>query len=185
MTRVQARSKVWRTGRSIAGNDEEEALTAKVEKGTPTPEAVLRAFVERFDSNHQKLFRSVRTALRKRFPTANELAYDYTTSIVISYSPDEHGIHGILSIALREDGVRLYLNQAKKLPVPKKLLRGSGKQARFLELESARQLADANISSLIDAAVQGASIPLPSAGKGELVIRTGGPKPSTRKRAKK
>ncbi len=160
-------------------------MTAKVEKGIPAPEEVLRSFIVRFGEKEQKLFRSVRAALRKRFPAANELAYDYTSSIVIAYSPDHHGIHGIVSISLRDEGVRLYLNQAKTLNDPKKLLRGSGKQARYLELASANDLKSPDIEALVAAAVDGASVPLPASGKGTLLIRTGGPKPPARKRAKR
>jgi len=36
------------------------------------PEGQLRSFIEKFDPKDQKLIRSVRSAVRKRFPTANE-----------------------------------------------------------------------------------------------------------------
>lgn len=52
-----------------------------------TPEAQLRSLIEKFDPKDQRLIRSVRSALRKRLPTANELVYDYPNSVVIAYSP--------------------------------------------------------------------------------------------------
>src|SRR5262245_40633159 len=97
------------------------------------PEAELRSYIERSDPKDQKLIRSVRTAMRKRFPTANELAYDYGKFIVISYSPTDRGIDSIVSVAARPDGLRLYLMHGPKLPDPKGLLLGSGKDTRYIE----------------------------------------------------
>ncbi len=54
-----------------------------------TPEAQLRSLIEKFDPKDQRLIRSVRSAVRKRLPTANELVYDYGNSLVIGYSPTE------------------------------------------------------------------------------------------------
>jgi hypothetical protein len=138
----------------------------------PTPEAQLRSFNDRFDPKHQKFIRSIRAALRKRFPTANELAYDYSTFFVIAYSPTEQGIEAITSIAARADRVDLYFNHGPQLPDPKKLLLGSGKQTRFIRLESARQLAQPDVEAFIAAAIDLAGVPLPSKGKGSLIIKT-------------
>jgi hypothetical protein len=138
----------------------------------PTPEAQLRSFIDRLDPKDQKLFRSVRAAVRKRFPTANELAYDYSNSVVIGYSPTDRGIDGIVSIAARADGVRLYLMNGPQLPDPKGLLLGSGKQTRFVRVEAASQLAHPDVEALIAAAIDRAKVPLPSKGKGKLIIRS-------------
>ena len=99
--------------------NQEDAVTVKPESSQLTPEAQLRSFIDRLDPKDQKLFRSVRAAVRKRFPTANELAYDYSNSVVIGYSPTDRGIDGIVSIAGRADGVRLYLMNGPQLPDPK------------------------------------------------------------------
>jgi hypothetical protein len=137
-----------------------------------TPEAQLRSFVGRLDAKEQKLFRAVRAVVRKRFPTANELAYEYPNSVVIGYSPTERGIDGIVSIAARADGVRLYLMNGPRLPDPKRLLQGSGKQARFVRVETASQLAHPDLDALISASVDQARMAFPAAGKGRLVIRS-------------
>jgi hypothetical protein len=135
------------------------------------PEAQLRSLIDRFDPKHQKLIRSVRAAVRKRFPTANELVYDYGHSLVISYSPTERGIDGIVSIAARADRVDLYFNHGPQLPDPARLLLGSGKQTRFIEVKAASQLTNPDIEALIGAALDLASVPLPSKGKSGLIIR--------------
>ncbi|HJQ98961.1 MAG TPA: hypothetical protein VJ826_11660 [Candidatus Polarisedimenticolaceae bacterium] len=137
-----------------------------------TPEAQLRSLMGKFDPEDQKLIRAVRSAVRKRLPAANELLYDYKTFFVITYSATDRPTDGVASIAARPDGVRLYLMQAPQLPDPKKLLIGSGKQARYIRLESARQLAHPDVEALIAAAIDKAGAPLPPKGRGGLVTRT-------------
>ena len=143
-----------------------KSLGAKI-----TPESQLRSLIEKFDPEDQKLIRAVRSAVRKRFPTANELVYDYGTSLVIGYSPTEHGVESIVSTAARTDGVRLYFMHGPQLPDPKKLLMGSGKQARFIPVRAAKELAHPDVEALIVAAIGKAGVALPSEGRGRLVIK--------------
>ena len=164
-------------------------MTKKSERGEPTPEAQLQSFNDRFDPKHKTFIRSIRAAVRKRFPTANELAYDYSSFFVIAYSPTDRGIDAIVSIAARADRVDLYFSRGPQLPDPKKLLRGTGKEVRFIPLESAKQLADPDVKGFIAAAIELASVPLPSKGKGGLIIKTnkaaGAKTPPRRKPAKR
>jgi len=147
-------------------------VTVIIDSGKPTPEAQLRSFNDRFNQKHQKFIRSVRAAVRKRFPTANELAYDYSSFFVIAYSPTDRGIDAIVSIAARVNGVDLYFDHGPQLPDPKKLLLGSGKQTRFVRVEAVRQLAHPDVEAFIAAAIEHARVPLPSKGKGNLIIKT-------------
>lgn len=151
-------------------------------KGTPA--AQLRSLIEKCDPRQQRLIRSVRSALRKRLPTANELVYDYGKSLVIAYSPTERGIEGIISTAARADGVALYFNQGQRLPDPKRLLMGSATQVRFIPVEAARQLAHPDVEALIAAAIE-AGVSLPSTGGGRLIIRTNGSKQRPRRKPAK
>jgi Domain of unknown function (DU1801) len=154
-------------------------------KSTITPEAQLRALIGKFDPKDQKLIRAIRAAIRKRFPTANELIYDYRTFFLLGYSPSEHGIESIVSIAARPDGVRLYLTQGPKLPDPRKLLVGSAKQVRYIPLESAKRLAHPDVEALIAAAIERAPVRLPAKGAGKLITKTSAVKaPARRKSAK-
>jgi len=141
-------------------------------------EAELQSWIGKLDAKQQKLVASMRTALRKRFPTANELAYDYPDSLVLSYSPSERGIDAVLALSARATGVTLHFNQGPQLPDPKGLLQGSGKAQRFIAIASASQLKDPDVSALIEAAVEHAPAPLASVGRGKLVI-----KESARKKA--
>ena len=148
-----------------------------------TPEAQLKSLIEKFDARNQRLIRSVRSALRKRFPTTNELVYDYGFSLVIGYSPSENGIESIVSTSARADGVNLYFSNGPKLPDPKKLLKGSAKQVRFIPVESASRLKHPDVEALIAGAIKLASVRLPSKGGGKLVIKTFGAKKPRRKSA--
>jgi quercetin dioxygenase-like cupin family protein len=68
-------------------------MTATRDGAEPAPEAQLRSYIDRLDPKNQKLVRAVRASVRKRFPTANELAYDYTRFFVIGYSPTQGQPH--------------------------------------------------------------------------------------------
>lgn len=137
-----------------------------------TPEALLRGIIAKFDAETQKLIRAVRAALKKRVPTANELVYDYGRTLVLAYTPTEHGIDGVLSLGAGAGGVKLYFGKGPKLPDPKKLLQGSAKQVRFIEIESARQLKDPDVEALIAAALAMAKVPLPAKGRGQVIDRS-------------
>ena len=150
-----------------------------------TPEAQLRSLIEKFDPKDQRLIRSVRSAVRKRLPTANELVYDYGTLLRHRVFADGGRTDVVVSIAARADGVRLYFMHGPQLPDPKKLLMGSGKQIRFIRVEAASQLAHPDVEALIAAAIDQASVPLPSKGRGRLVIRTTAAKKRPRRKLAK
>jgi hypothetical protein len=160
-------------------------MSAKPESTQPTPEAELQSWIDRLDPKGQKLFRSVRAAVRKRFPTVDELAYDYTSSIVLSYTPTKHGKDGIVSIAARADGVRLYLLDGPRLPDPKKLLQGSATQVRFVPVEAASRLAHPDVEALISSAIDRSKVAPPSVGKGRLIIQSRADKKPARRKPTK
>jgi hypothetical protein len=62
------------------------------------------------------------------------------------------------------------------------LLLGSGKQARFVQVETVRQLADSDVKALIAAAVANSTVPLPSKGKGALIIKSSAAKRRPRRK---
>ena len=101
----------------------------------------------------------MRRLLRKRLPTAHEVVYEYHDCFVISYSPNEHGYEGVLAIRASADGVRLYFNRGKGLPDPEKLLRGSGRQTRWIHVEGASTLARPAVARLIDEAIARNRVP--------------------------
>ena len=99
-------------------------------------EGQLAAFIRKFSPLDQRLIRAVRTALRKRFPTANELVYDSDNFFVIGYSPTERPSDAIVSMAARANGVGLCFITAPGCLIPNKVLLGSGNQTRFIRIDS-------------------------------------------------
>ncbi len=150
-----------------------------------SPEAQLDVFIAKFDTEDQKLIRSVRKTMRKRLPTANELVWDNYNFFVIGYSPTERPTDAPLSIAARANGVGLCFIHGARLPDPHGMLQGSGKQTRFVRLETAQTLEQPEIDSLISSALANAKIQMPKAGHGRVIIRSVSAKQRPRRRALK
>ena len=152
-------------------------------------EAELRAMVARFAPAHLRLVAATRRSLRKRLPAAYEVVYEYRDCVVVSFSPSERGYEGVLGIRASADGVKLYFNGGKELSDPAKLLQGSGKQTRSIDLERASTLARPEVARLIDEAIARHRVPFAPAGRGSVVIRSTSakqrraPRPEARRRA--
>jgi hypothetical protein len=145
----------------------------------------LKGFVDKFEPKHQKVIRAVRTALRARFPTAYELAYDNYNFFVIGYSPTERPSDAIVSMAAGANGVGLCFIHGASLSDPKKILLGSGKQTRFIRLETADVLARPETKSLLAAAIAQAKTPFRRTGRGTLIIRSVSVKQRARRKSPK
>ena len=150
-----------------------------------TAEQQLDGFIKKFDADNQTLIVKLRKALRKRFPTANELVYDNYNFFVIGYSPTERPSDTIVSMAAAANGVGLCFIHGARLKDPHKILSGSGKQTRFLRLPSPAVLARPEVEELIAAAVAQSKTPLPATGRGKLVIRSVSAKQRPRRRTRK
>jgi hypothetical protein len=144
-------------------------------------EAELRGLLARFAPAHQGLIGTMRRSLRKRLPTAHEVVYEYSDCFVISYSPNERGYEGVLAVSASAKGVELYFNSGKALPDPDKLLRGSGKLARFIHMEGASTLKRPAVARLIDEAIASNRVPFARTGRGPVVISTTSPKKRQRR----
>jgi hypothetical protein len=136
------------------------------------PEDQVRRFIAKFEPRHQSLIRAVRKALRRRFPTAYELAYDNYNFFVLGYGPTERPSDCVVSMAAGANGVGLCFIHGARLPDPHKILLGSGNQTRFIRLESADVLARPDVRALITAAVARSRTPFRGSGRGTLIIRS-------------
>jgi len=134
-------------------------------------EAQLRTLIDKFAPAHLRLIGAMRRSLRKRLPTAHEVVYEYRNlgAVVISFSPNEHGYDGVLTIRATADGVKLYFSRGKELPDPTKLLQGSS-QTRWIHVESASTLARPEAARLIDEAIARNPVPFAPAGRGSVVM---------------
>ena len=122
----------------------------KAKPSTPAAaERQLKSFIAKFDPAHQTLIRTVRKALRARFPTAYELVYDNYNFFVIGYGPTERPSDCIVSLVGGANGVGFCFTWGAHLPDPKKILRGSGNQVRSIHLDSADVLARPEVEALM------------------------------------
>ncbi len=160
--------------------------TAKSDRTAPSEaEKKLQSFIDKFEPKNQALIRAVRKALRKRLPTANELAYDNYNFFALGYCSTERPADCVVSIAAAANGVGLSFYWGATLPDPHGILLGSGNQNRFIRLESANVLARPEVQALIAAAEAQAKIPMPASGGGKLIIRSVSEKQKPRRGAGK
>ena len=137
-----------------------------------SPAKQLAGFIAKFDPAIAKLVRAARAALRKRLPTAIEQVYDNYNFLAIGYCSSERPSDCVVSLAASAKSVALSFYYGAALPDPDKILLGSGKQNRYVRLESAATLREPAVEALIDAAIAHAQTPLPASGRGRTVIKS-------------
>src|SRR5215470_7587696 len=99
-------------------------------------EEELQSFIDKFEPKHRATIRAARKFLRKRFPTANELAYDNYNFFVIGFGPSERPSECFVFIVAAANGVGLCFIHGASLPDPGRILCGAGKQTCFIRLPS-------------------------------------------------
>src|SRR6476659_10917814 len=114
-------------------------------KSTAATEKQLSSFIAKFDPENQRLIRSLRRAMRRRLPSANELVWDNYNFFVIGYSATERPSDTVVSLAAGANGVGLSFYRGASLPDPHGLLLGSGTQNRFIRLPSAAVLPKSDV----------------------------------------
>ena len=150
-------------------------------RGTPDGEIQLRGFIAKFAAADQRLIRAVRSAMRKRLPSAQEMVYDNYNFFVIGYSPTDRPSDAILSITARAGSVGLCFVHGATLDDPAGILKGSGNQTRSIHLDSAARLSDPEVERLIAAAIAQGK-PMPAGSRGALTIRSVSAKQRPRRR---
>jgi len=138
-----------------------------------TPDTQLASFMARFTPEVEALAQAALTKMRARLPNAIQMVYDNYNFLVIGFSPTERPSEAIFSIAIGARRVSLcFLQAAARLPDPEKLLRGSGKQARHIRLESAAELDRPAVQALMSQALKRAVVPFDATVPGRLIIRS-------------
>lgn len=132
----------------------------------------LKGFIAKFAPAMATRIRECRAAMRKRFPTANELVYDNYNFFVIGYCTTERPSDCVVSLAANAKGIGLSFYHGATLPDPNKILQGSGNQNRFVRLERANMLSRPDVEALLAAAAGQADPPFPPTGGGKLIIRS-------------
>jgi hypothetical protein len=146
-------------------------------------EAELAGFIAKFSPEMQQRIRACRLKLQQRFPDAVQLVYDNYNFLVIGFGPTPRASEAILSLAAQARGVNLcFLQRGPELPDPTSILRGSGKVARSVPLESAEDLDGPAVSALIDAALKLAATPMHASTGPDLIVKSVSGKQRPRRR---
>jgi hypothetical protein len=136
------------------------------------PKKQLDLFLARYNPKIASLARRALAKLRKRLIGSLEMVYDNYYALVIGFVPNERPSDAIFSIALYPDHVSLCFLQGAGIPDPHGRLLGSGNVARHVRLESAATLDDAEIVSLMNAALHRAKVPLDPKQRRRLIIKS-------------
>jgi len=113
--------------------------------------------------------------LRRAFPGAYQLVYDYSHSLVVAFGMSDRGYEAIVAIAIFPRRVRLYFDRS--LPDPKGLLEGSGTKVRSVTLEAASDLDHGDIGALIKAAIKHSGVTFPNTRSTRMIIKSVSKKP--------
>ncbi len=140
-----------------SGNDAERQLACFIAKYTPEIGA---------------LALEMRARMRARYPSALELVYDNYNALAIGYCPTEKTSEAIFSIALFPRWISLFFLQAKGLPDPDRILKGTGNVVKHVVLKSADDLEHPSVRALMHEAVLRAKVPFSASGTHCLIIKS-------------
>lgn len=144
-------------------------------KSTADAETELASFFAKYPAAIARLGKALRKKLQARLPGLNEIVYVYESqgSLVIAYSASENGYEAVCTLALYEAEVKLFLAHGPQLAASdaKKLLQGSGKLVRYVELKSASDLERAEIETLIAAALKLSNVQPKPKSQGSLILK--------------
>ena len=144
------------------------------------PNAQFSALLSRFAPEIVALAKRCLLRLRRAFPGANQLVYDYSNSLVVSFGMSERGYEAIAAVAIFPRWVRLYFDKA--VPDPKGLLEGSGGKVRSVTLKAAADLDNEDVQALIEAAVKHSGVAFPRTRSTRMVIKTASKKQKPEKK---
>jgi hypothetical protein len=143
-----------------------------MQESQPSARKQLTAFLAKFTPEIACLAELILARMRARYPTALELVYDNYNALAIGFGPTERASEAIFSIALFPRWISLFFLQAKGLPDPERILRGSGNVARHIVLPSAEMLDDPAVLALMEEAAARAKVPFDPGGMHRLIIKS-------------
>jgi len=149
----------------------------------PTPSVQFSVLLSRFPREIVALVKRCLPKLRRALPVSYELVYDYSNSLVVSFSMSERGYEGIVAVAIDPRRVRLYFD--KSLPDPKGLLEGSGTKVRSVTLQAASDLDHKDIQALIQAAIKLSGVTFLRTRSNRIIIKSESKKRSNKPRPKR
>jgi hypothetical protein len=139
---------------------------------TVDPEEQLAGFLAKYTPEIAVQAEAVRHEMRRLYPMALELVYDNYNALAIGYGPTEKTSEAIFSVALFPRWVSLFFLQARGLPDPDRLLKGSGTVARHIILTSPAMLHEPAVRELMMEAVPRAKTPFDPHTQPRLIIKS-------------
>jgi hypothetical protein len=136
------------------------------------PEEQLAGFIAKYTPEIGALGQATLAKMRERLPAAIELVYDNYNALAIGFGPTERASDAIFSIALYPRWVSLFFLRGADLADPQELLKGSGKQVRYIVLESAADLDKPAIKALMKRALERSAKPINGAAPGRIIIKS-------------
>jgi hypothetical protein len=136
------------------------------------PEEQLAGFIAKYTPEIGALGQATLAKMRERLPAAIELVYDNYNALAIGFGPTERASDAIFSIALYPRWVSLFFLRGADLADPQELLKGSGKQVRYIVLESAADLDKPAIKALMKRALERCDKPINGAAPGRIIIKS-------------
>jgi hypothetical protein len=148
-----------------------------------TPSAQFSTFLARFPPEIIALAKRCLAKLRRSFPGAHQLVYDYPSSLLVAFAMSERGYDAIVSVAVLPREVRLYFRRS--LPDPKKLLSGSGTKVRSVAVRNAAALNHKDIAALLKSAIRHSGFTAARTRSTTMIIKSGAKqrKPTRSRRA--
>jgi hypothetical protein len=135
-------------------------------------EKELAGFIAKYTAEIGSLAKAIRAEMRRRYPMANELVYDNYNALAIGFGPTETTSEAIFSIALYPRWVSLFFLQARGLPDPHRLLKGSGNVVKHVVLPSPDVLDQPELQTLMQEAVARARVPFDPRNVHRLIIKS-------------
>lgn len=148
-------------------------LTPNQAMTNPTPQ--LSALFARYPAPIAKLGRACYSRLVARLGGYHQIVYLYENqeALVISFSPTEAGYEGVCSLSVRPGEVKVFFTRGAELGRvdSTRLLKGSGKTVRYLEVGAASDLERAEVEVLFVAALKLAKPRVGDRAEGSIVFK--------------
>lgn len=137
-----------------------------------TPQERRETFLAKYDPAIIAQAKKALGKMRKLVPGTVQMVYDNYNALVIGFAPGDRPSDAVFSIVLYPRYIGLCFLQGRGLPDPAKRSQGSGKQVRWIRLESPATLDEPEVRELISVALNCARVPIDPKQKPRLVIRS-------------
>ena len=118
------------------------------------PATQLASFIAKYTPTIARQARRVLAKMRARLPGAVELVYDNYNGLVVGFGPSERASEAPFSVVLYPRWITLFFLQGAHLADTDRILKGAGKQVRYVVLDTPETLDDPSVIALMRAALK-------------------------------